>query len=354
MKTLIAIAMSLLVSIGAVAAELDFRKPASWQEALDAARSQNKYLFVDAYTDWCGWCKVMDQKAFSNETIASMMNGQFVNVKIEMETDFGIDVAMKYRVSSFPQFLIFTPEGKLIKRMYGYRPPEEFGKEIYGITQVSQHESYPGITDKFDLPYPDFLRGAFEKGKNRKNPDPDVVSAWLDKQQDPTSEVAWTVMSRCALSEKWENWILDNRNKLSELYGGEANQRATRTIYGKVVNAVKEQDRAAFDQAVELWPKDADDRERFVASMELQYLHCWNVYEKCEDLDVVRSATKVMSQVIEGADWAAWDTYASLQFKSGDLKGAEQSAAKAIALGNEGGQNVSSTEELLVKIKAAQ
>src|SRR5690606_17781668 len=32
----------------------------SWNEALRMARTENRYLVLDAYTDWCGWCKVMD------------------------------------------------------------------------------------------------------------------------------------------------------------------------------------------------------------------------------------------------------------------------------------------------------
>ena len=149
MKTFVALILAVACVIPAVGAEVDFKKPASWKAALDAAKAENKFLFVDAYTDWCGWCKVMDQKTFSDNTIATMMNGSFVNVKIEMETKFGIDVAMKYRVSSFPQFLIFSPEGKLVKRLYGFRPPEEFGVELYQIMGAVSLDSFPGITDTY-------------------------------------------------------------------------------------------------------------------------------------------------------------------------------------------------------------
>lgn len=381
MKTALSIVFALVLALPSVATEVDFSKPTSWQEALGAAKDANKYLFVDAYTDWCGWCKVMDQKTFTDGDVARLMNDKFVNVKIEMETGFGIDVAMKYRVSSFPQFLVFTPQGKLVYRMYGFRPPEDFLPELRKALDPATQESYPGITSAFPLDAPDFLRGFFGKSKERMVAGIDIES-WLDKQDDPTSEVAWTVMSRCPLNEKWENWVLQHQTELGTLYGAEAEQKVFRIVYGKVLTAIKQQDRQAFENALDMWP-EGDDRESFVNSMELQYLsagenweglvqklhdlveadavaasvvneHCWTLYEKCDLQPVLKQAAHIMGHVVEGQNWATWDTYASLQYKTGDLKGAEVSAQKAISMGKEAGENVTATEELLTKIKAAQ
>jgi len=383
MKTVLAIVLALVLALPSVATEVEFSKPTSWQEALDAAKAQNKYLFLDAYTDWCGWCKVMDQKTFTDATVAELMNDRFVNVKVEMESGFGIDLAMKYRVSSFPQFLIFTPSGTLVYRMYGFSPPADFLPELNKALDPATQEAYPGVSARFDLEYPSFLRGAYLKGKERVNPSVDEVTAWLNSQSDPMSEVAWTVMSRCALDEKWEQYVMDHRKDLAARYGDEANQRVYRTIYGRVVSAIQKQDRSAFDAALQMWPEDSGEREQFVSSMELQYLsggqnwkglveklhqlveadavdasvvneHCWNLYEKCDDQAVLTEAVHLMGHVVEGQGWAVWDTYAALQFKTGDLAAAEATATKAIAMGKAAGDNVSGTEELLAKIKAAR
>ena len=37
------------------------------------------------YTDWCGWCKVMDKNTFSNDVIATYLNGSFYPVKFNAE-----------------------------------------------------------------------------------------------------------------------------------------------------------------------------------------------------------------------------------------------------------------------------
>lgn len=40
---------------------------------------------MDCYTDWCKWCKVLDEKSFSNDTIARILNYYFYPVKFDAE-----------------------------------------------------------------------------------------------------------------------------------------------------------------------------------------------------------------------------------------------------------------------------
>lgn len=42
-------------------------------------------VFIDTYTDWCGWCKKMDQETFTNEVIAEILNTRFYPVKFDAE-----------------------------------------------------------------------------------------------------------------------------------------------------------------------------------------------------------------------------------------------------------------------------
>ncbi|PCJ85163.1 MAG: thioredoxin [Flavobacteriales bacterium] len=57
----------------------------SWEEAVKAGEKETKLVFVDIYTSWCGWCKVMDNKTFSNNEIAKMLNESFYPVKLNAE-----------------------------------------------------------------------------------------------------------------------------------------------------------------------------------------------------------------------------------------------------------------------------
>lgn len=62
----------------------------SWldfQSGVAKAARENKILLVDAYTDWCGWCKVMDRNTYTNDTVLQVLNEHFVTVKFNPEKD---------------------------------------------------------------------------------------------------------------------------------------------------------------------------------------------------------------------------------------------------------------------------
>ncbi|MEL7270018.1 MAG: DUF255 domain-containing protein [Bacteroidota bacterium] len=65
----------------------------SWEEALALSESdaEPKKIFVDVYTDWCGWCKKMDKDTFQNEAVAAYMKENFYMVKMDAEGKDPID-----------------------------------------------------------------------------------------------------------------------------------------------------------------------------------------------------------------------------------------------------------------------
>ena len=59
----------------------------SWEEAsaLMEKDAVKKKLFVDVYTNWCGWCKKMDQSSFKDQEVVKLMNANFYPVKLNAE-----------------------------------------------------------------------------------------------------------------------------------------------------------------------------------------------------------------------------------------------------------------------------
>jgi thioredoxin-related protein len=65
----------------------------SWQQAVELNKTAPRKLLVDVYTDWCGWCKVMDKQTFPNDTIADYLNKNFYCVKLNAEMRDSIQFA---------------------------------------------------------------------------------------------------------------------------------------------------------------------------------------------------------------------------------------------------------------------
>lgn len=55
------------------------------QDAEKLFRDSPRPLFIDTYTDWCGWCKKMDSDTFTNSVIADILNTKFYPVKFDAE-----------------------------------------------------------------------------------------------------------------------------------------------------------------------------------------------------------------------------------------------------------------------------
>lgn len=98
----------------------------TFQQALDKAKAENKLVFMDCYTSWCGPCKYMLNTVFVLPEMGKFFNNQFVNVKYDMEKGEGPRLRGKFRITSYPTFLIIRPDGTLQHRIVGSRPAEDF------------------------------------------------------------------------------------------------------------------------------------------------------------------------------------------------------------------------------------
>lgn len=98
------------------------------KQAIAKAKTENKLIFVDCYTQWCGPCQRMSQEVFSQRKVGEIMNSNFVNLKIDMESLYGISFATRWKVEAYPTFIIFNNHGEEIDRFMGWKSADEFIK----------------------------------------------------------------------------------------------------------------------------------------------------------------------------------------------------------------------------------
>lgn len=115
-----------------------------WNTGYPLAKKQNKIILVDAYTDWCGWCKKMDRDTYTNQEIIDMLNKDFIVIKFNPElTDIVYNLDGKNitgrelfgqltqgKSTGFPTTYFIQPNKKQIQVAAGYLGPDDFKKVI--------------------------------------------------------------------------------------------------------------------------------------------------------------------------------------------------------------------------------
>lgn len=122
----------------------------SWEEAVAACEKEPRKIFVDVYTDWCGWCKVMDKKTFPIPEVKSYIEANFYAVKLDAEQKEdivwngntfswrpagrnGINM-LAYSLlegkTSYPTIVYLNEKFERIMISPGYKTPEQFLPEL--------------------------------------------------------------------------------------------------------------------------------------------------------------------------------------------------------------------------------
>lgn len=74
----------------------------TFPQALNYIQVAPKKIFVDVYTDWCGWCKKMDASTFTHPVIVELLNKYFYTVKLDAEMKDSLNIGGKIYVNPDP------------------------------------------------------------------------------------------------------------------------------------------------------------------------------------------------------------------------------------------------------------
>jgi thioredoxin-related protein len=146
----------------------------NYEKAVKKAKTEGKFIFIDAYTDWCYWCKVMEKKTFSDSTVRAKMQGYANCYRLEMEKEkVGQQLKMKYGIGLFPSFLVLTSDGRLHAIIEGFHEKDNWLQVLDSVFKLPT-PARPNIPQEMNLSWPSFMN-AFQQSNFRKNYPTDSV-----------------------------------------------------------------------------------------------------------------------------------------------------------------------------------
>lgn len=135
----------------------------SLEDAVRANAAEPKMIFIDFYTEWCGWCKKMDANTFANPQIAELMSKHYYAVKFDAESDQVINFNGKeYRLNTegrrpaheiaiefathnarlgYPTFVVLDEDMNKLRAFQGY-------KTVDALKQILEYYSDKDIYTK--------------------------------------------------------------------------------------------------------------------------------------------------------------------------------------------------------------
>ena len=136
-----------IMGLSSIKGESPKIKWVDFNTGLAQAQQTGKLAVIDCYTDWCGWCKVMDKKTFSDPKIIERINEKYIAIKFNPEKPgkyfagskdslSGRQLLMALsnnKPSGYPTFFFFVPQDAKLFQLPGYQDANQFGATMNNI-----------------------------------------------------------------------------------------------------------------------------------------------------------------------------------------------------------------------------
>jgi len=225
----------------------------TWEEALEASKTQDKPIFVDAYTTWCGPCKRMAKTVFTQESVGEFYNANFICMKIDMEKPAGRKFQEKYPVTAYPTLYFIDGNGETIYNTKGGRTVDQFiamGRKVIGKTDKSGAYAvkYEAGDRDPELVF-NYVKALNKAGK----PSLKISNDYIKSQDDMTSDfnLRFIYEATVEADSRIFDMLIKNKSAIMQLESKEAVQQ-------KIANACKNTSK----KALEYQSKDLHDEAK--------------------------------------------------------------------------------------------
>ena len=114
-------------------------------QAFDAARDGDRYVLVDLYAEWCGWCKVLEREVFTSPEFHQLTR-DMVLLRVDVDDGGeGSDLQARYEAYSLPTTLILDAGMVKVGEVKGYAPTAQFVAAVR-----AELEEFEAMLELFD------------------------------------------------------------------------------------------------------------------------------------------------------------------------------------------------------------
>lgn len=387
MKKLILMLLLIPSLLFAQSEGVKFEHGLNWNQIKEKAAKENKFIFVDCFTTWCGPCKYMASTIFPQAKVGDFFNAKFINAKIQMDKtkDDSEEIkswyaeadrfAKDYTVRAYPTFLIFDSKGNLVHRIVGGGEADAFiAKAQKALDPNTQYET---LLAKFNADPQNATiakamaaaaKDAYDKETQAKAEG--IVLSTLSTDQIFTKDNVELLLSSASIKDsKAFNLIKDNPAKFDAVSEKvKANDFLSKLLIGEAVNTKIQAKEAVDFAAIEKelaqkyptintekaslemqpryfaytknFPELRDSFNKYIAKYgsaitagQLNDM-AWSIFEGCDDPACLKAAAEWSKLSLEKEKDAPMylDTFANLLYRLGNKEQAIKTQEKAISL----------------------
>lgn len=358
----------------------------TWDEVLAEAKKSRRLVFVDAYTTWCGPCKMMARNTFTDEGVGSFHNANFVNYKFDMEKGEGPRFAAKYGVRAYPTIFYLNYKGEVVHKAVGYKAPTQLLQESKKATGPGKDAANMELAYKDgDLEGKDLLTYAMKLKADEKPYDKAAQKYFSSiSTKEMHSSNGWKAIQELSTNiySPEMQYLIKKKKKFKKMYGLEVDEKIDEVFRINALKSAYEKDEAAFTKLLDETDK-LKDKGRMANRIKLTFAEAnrdWNAYAQAavnfynnypttnkEDLKrLVNTFVKEVdskSLLASASDWGRQLTalentyennalYARLLLKAGQKREAYTAANKAIVIAQDKEEDYEEMQELVDNLRS--